>query len=63
MAELTAQQRANQKQNQARKGQSQFALRLTDQEAELLDLMAADHGGKKAAILKGLELLKNLKNK
>lgn len=36
---------------------------LTQEEAELLDEMAAIYGSKKVAIFKGLELLKNIKEK
>ncbi|EKP0318723.1 hypothetical protein JFQ90_004005 [Aeromonas veronii] len=36
---------------------------LTQEEADLLDEMAAIYGSKKSAIFKGLELLKNIEEK
>lgn len=59
MSELTAQQLANKRQNEKRKNKPRLGgMSLSEGEAALLDEMAVKHGGKKAAIFKGLDALK-----
>ncbi|WP_438863752.1 hypothetical protein [Neptunicella sp.] len=55
---LTPQQLANKRQNEKRKGQPRLGgMPLTQDEYDLLDKLAAEYGGKKAAIVAGLKLL------
>lgn len=55
--ELTAQQRANRRQDQKRAGQPKYLLRMDEGEAALLDKLAKQLGSKKAALMAGLKLL------
>lgn len=55
---LTAQQKANKKQDAARKNQPRYMLRMTKDESEILDSLEKVYGTKKAAIIKALNSLK-----
>jgi hypothetical protein len=55
---MTAQQRANKRQDAARKGHPRLTLRMSDNESDLLNDVAVFFDSKKSAIIAGLELLK-----
>lgn len=57
--ELTPQQRANKRQNEARRNLPRIhSVIISESEKQLLDEMTAVYGSKKAAIIAGLKLLK-----
>ena len=51
---LTAQQRANQKQNEKRASLPKYTIVMTAEEGDLLNKLAEMHGSKKSAIIAGL---------
>jgi len=55
---LTAQQKANRRQEAKRTREPRFNLRMTENEEKLLNAMAEKTGSKKSAVMQGLVLLK-----
>lgn len=61
--DLTPQQRANKRQNEARRDLPRIpSIIISESEKQLLDELAAVYGTKKAAIIAGLKALKNSLN-